>query len=95
MQMAVVAISGYVVAVSPPASKAIASLARLPRTARGAVIFVALVSIGASLFNWAIQPRVQRTARARARSPDRFAHGLSRGGRGGLSRHGRDVGHSG
>ncbi|WP_027214356.1 short-chain fatty acid transporter [Burkholderia sp. WSM2232] len=54
MQMAVVAISGYVVAVSPPASKAIAWLARLPKTARGAVMFIAFVSIGTSLFNWAI-----------------------------------------
>lgn len=54
MQMAVVAISGYVVAVSPPASKFIAWLARLPRGARSAVAFVALVSIAASLFNWAI-----------------------------------------
>ncbi|MEK6346914.1 MAG: TIGR00366 family protein [Burkholderia sp.] len=54
MQMAIVAISGYVVAVSPPASKVIARLAQLPRTARGAVMFVAFVSIGTSLFNWAI-----------------------------------------
>ena len=54
MQMAIVAISGYVVAVSPPASKAIAWLARLPKSARGAVMFVAFVSIGLSLFNWAI-----------------------------------------
>jgi short-chain fatty acids transporter len=54
MQMAVVAISGYVVAVSPPASRVIAWLARLPSGGRGAVAFVALVSILASLFNWAI-----------------------------------------
>ncbi|MDR5760962.1 TIGR00366 family protein [Caballeronia sp. LZ035] len=54
MQMAIVAISGYVVAVSPPASKMIAALARLPKTARGAVMFVAFISIATSLFNWAI-----------------------------------------
>ena len=54
MQMAVVAISGYVVAVSPPASRVIAWLARLPSGGRSAVAFVALVSILASLFNWAI-----------------------------------------
>jgi short-chain fatty acids transporter len=54
MQMAVVAISGYVVAVSPPASKAIAWLARLPSGGRSAIAFVALISIAASLFNWAI-----------------------------------------
>jgi len=54
MQMAVVAIAGYVVAVSPPASMLIARLASLPRTARGAVAFVALISLGTSLVNWAI-----------------------------------------
>lgn len=54
MQMAVVAISGYVVAVSPPASMLIDRLALLPRTARGAVAFVALASLLTSLLNWAI-----------------------------------------
>ncbi|MBD1550863.1 short-chain fatty acid transporter [Pseudomonas typographi] len=54
MQMAFVAISGYVVAVSPPASKLITRLAALPRTARGAVAFIALVSLTTALFNWAI-----------------------------------------
>ncbi|MGR3885523.1 short-chain fatty acid transporter [Pseudomonas sp. 1152_12] len=54
MQMALVAISGYIVAVSPLASRLIDSLARMPRTARGAVVLVACVSLGTSLFNWAI-----------------------------------------
>lgn len=54
MQMAVVAIAGYVVAVSPPASMLIDRLAALPRTPRGAVAFVALISLSTSLFNWAI-----------------------------------------
>ena len=54
MQMAVVAISGYVVAASPPASRLIRWLAALPRSGRGAVAFVALVTITASLFSWAI-----------------------------------------
>lgn len=54
MQMAFVAISGYVVAVSPPASKLITRLAALPRTARGAVVFIALISLVSALFNWAI-----------------------------------------
>lgn len=54
MQMAIVAISGYVVAVSPPASKAIGWLARLPSGARSAIAFVAFISIATSLFNWAI-----------------------------------------
>ncbi|MFF7709231.1 TIGR00366 family protein [Pseudomonas sp. NPDC007930] len=54
LQMAMVAISGYVVAVSPPASRLIARLAALPRSGRGAVTFVALVSLFCSMFNWAI-----------------------------------------
>lgn len=54
VQMAMVAISGYVVAVSPPASRLIAALARLPRGSRAAVTFIALVSLVLSLFNWAI-----------------------------------------
>jgi short-chain fatty acids transporter len=54
MQMCVVAISGYVVAVSPPASRLITRLAAMPGTARGAVTFVAFVSMGCSMFNWAI-----------------------------------------
>lgn len=54
MQMALVAISGYIVAVSPLASRLINSLACMPRTARGAVVLVACVSLGTSLFNWAI-----------------------------------------
>ncbi|OWT67358.1 MULTISPECIES: short-chain fatty acid transporter [unclassified Achromobacter] len=54
MQMAFVAISGYVVAVSPPAAGLIERLARLPKTARGAICFIAFISIATSLFNWAI-----------------------------------------
>lgn len=54
MQMALVAISGYIVAVSPPAAKLIMRLAALPRGAKGAVVLIAAVSLGSSLFNWAI-----------------------------------------
>ncbi|MDN7177292.1 TIGR00366 family protein [Caballeronia sp. SEWSISQ10-4 2] len=54
MQLAVAAITGYVVAESPLASKAITWLARLPTRGNSAIAFVALVSIVASLFNWAI-----------------------------------------
>jgi short-chain fatty acids transporter len=53
MQMAMVVVSGYVVASSPPAKAMIARLARLPRTARGAVAWIAFLTIFASLFNWA------------------------------------------
>lgn len=54
MQMAMVAISGYVLAVSPPAAALIKRLAKLPRTGRLAVAFVALISILTSLISWAI-----------------------------------------
>jgi short-chain fatty acids transporter len=54
MQMAMVAISGYVLAVSPPAAKLIIKLAKLPRSGRSAVAFVALVSILTSFISWAI-----------------------------------------
>ena len=54
MQMAFVAIGGYVVATSAPAARLIRRLARLPSTGRGAVGFVAMVSILASLLNWGL-----------------------------------------
>jgi short-chain fatty acids transporter len=54
MQMAFVAISGYVVASSPPAAKLIRRLAALPASGPGAVAFVAAVSMLASLLNWGI-----------------------------------------
>lgn len=53
MQMAIVSISGYVVASSPPAAKLINWLARIPKTSRGVVAFVAFLTIMASLLNWA------------------------------------------
>ncbi|WP_395665645.1 short-chain fatty acid transporter [Methylocella sp.] len=54
MQMAFVAIGGYVVAVSPPAAKALRRLALAPKTARGAVVFIGLLSILLSLVNWGL-----------------------------------------
>lgn len=54
MQMAIVAISGYVLAVSPPAARLIAWLARWPSNGRSAIAFIALVSIAVSLLNWAV-----------------------------------------
>lgn len=54
MQMAMVVISGYVVASSPPAAKLIDGLARLPRSGRSAVAFVAAVSMLTSLLNWGL-----------------------------------------
>ncbi|NIX77489.1 short-chain fatty acid transporter [Microvirga terricola] len=54
MQMVFVAVGGYVVASSPPAQRLIRRLARIPATGRGAVGFVAGVSMIASLFNWGL-----------------------------------------
>src|SRR5262245_48243424 len=54
MQMAFVAIGGYVVATSAPAARLIHRLARLPSSGRGAVGLVATVSILASLLNWGV-----------------------------------------
>ena len=52
MQMAMVVISGYVVASSPPAAKLIDGLAGMPRSGRAAVAFVAAISMLTSLLNW-------------------------------------------
>ncbi|MGQ9372184.1 short-chain fatty acid transporter [Azospirillum sp. ST 5-10] len=54
MQMAMVAISGYVVATSPPCTRLIRWIASFPQTGRGAVAFVAFASMAASYFNWAL-----------------------------------------
>src|SRR5215470_17094272 len=54
MQMAFVAIGGYVVATSAPAQRLIGWLADLPKTGTGAVGLVATVSILASLLNWGL-----------------------------------------
>jgi short-chain fatty acids transporter len=54
MQMAFVAIGGYVVATSAPAQRLICWLADLPKTGTGAVGLVATVSILASLLNWGL-----------------------------------------
>ena len=54
MQMAFVAIGGYVVATSPPASRLIHRLAKVPRGGVSAVGMVAVVSMLASLLNWGL-----------------------------------------
>jgi short-chain fatty acids transporter len=53
MQMAIVVISGYVVASSPPARKLIEWLAKIPKTERSAIAYIAFFTILASLLNWA------------------------------------------
>jgi short-chain fatty acids transporter len=52
MQMCFIIIGGYVVASSPPVARIIEMLAQLPRSGRGAVAFVALVSTLVSLLHW-------------------------------------------
>src|SRR6478672_5689272 len=54
MQMAFVAIGGYVVATSAPAARLIGRLAALPKTGVAAVGLVATVSLLASLLNWGL-----------------------------------------
>ncbi|HKU16812.1 MAG TPA: TIGR00366 family protein [Steroidobacteraceae bacterium] len=54
MQMSFIIIGGYVVASSPPAARLIERLAALPKTARGAVCWIALVSMLVSLIHWGL-----------------------------------------
>ncbi len=54
MQMALVAVGGYVVAVSPPVARLMRRAASVPRTGRSAVVFVGVVSILLSLVNWGV-----------------------------------------
>ncbi|MBF6025027.1 short-chain fatty acid transporter [Lysobacter niastensis] len=52
MQMVFVVIGGYVVATAPVVARLIEALARVPRSGRGAICFVALVSMLSSLLSW-------------------------------------------
>jgi short-chain fatty acids transporter len=52
MQMVFVVVGGYVVATSPPIARIVDGLARVPRSGRNAIAYVALVSMLASLLNW-------------------------------------------
>lgn len=54
MQMALVAVGGYVIASSPPAARLIARLAAVPNSARQAIAYVAAISMVLSLLNWGI-----------------------------------------
>jgi short-chain fatty acids transporter len=54
MQMALVAIGGYVVAMSPPVAAVLRRLAAVPSSARSAVVFVGVLSILLSLLNWGL-----------------------------------------
>lgn len=52
MQMALVIVTGYVVATARPVRRAIDALAHIPRSARGAVAFVAAFAMASSWINW-------------------------------------------
>ena len=54
MQMVFVVILGHVVARAPPTVRLISAMARVPRTGRGAIVYVAVVSMMASLLSWAL-----------------------------------------
>ncbi len=52
LQMAMVVITGYVLATAPAVYRIIARLAAVPKTAQGAVAFVAFLSMASSWVNW-------------------------------------------
>ncbi|WP_072801716.1 short-chain fatty acid transporter [Rhodococcoides yunnanense] len=54
LQMAMVVLTGYVVATSPPVAKLITALAAVPRSAASAVSFVAFLSMSVSFVNWGL-----------------------------------------
>lgn len=54
MRMAIVMFAGYMLAVAPSVSRALAALARLPRTPRQAVFFMAMASMVLALVNWGL-----------------------------------------
>jgi short-chain fatty acids transporter len=54
MQKVFVVISGHVVARARPTAWLIRAMARVPRTGRGAIVYVALASLVASLLSWAL-----------------------------------------
>lgn len=52
LQMAMIIVGGYVLASSPPVFRVITRLAARPRSAKGAVLLVAVVAMSTSLLNW-------------------------------------------
>lgn len=54
MQMSFIIIGGYIVASSPPAARMIDKLAAFPRSGRGAVCWVAAISMMFSLLHWGL-----------------------------------------
>jgi short-chain fatty acids transporter len=54
LQQAMIAVTGYIIAKSPPAGRLIARLANLPPSGRSAVAFIAVLTMSMSLVNWAV-----------------------------------------
>jgi len=54
LQMAMVVMTGYVVATSPPVAKVIDRLAEVPKNATSAVTFVAILAMAVSFLNWGL-----------------------------------------
>jgi len=54
MQQAMVVVSGFVIATSPPAARLIERIAAFPRSGRAAVAFIAGLTMLVSLISWAI-----------------------------------------
>lgn len=54
MQQVMVVVSGYIIASSPPAARLIDWIASRPRGGRGAIAFIAIVTMALSLINWAL-----------------------------------------
>src|ERR1700681_3880612 len=52
LQMALIIITGHVLATSPPIGRVIRTIASWPRTPRGAVALVTFFTLAASWFNW-------------------------------------------
>ena len=52
MQMALIIIGGYVVASSPPVYRVVEWLASVPKTPRGAITYVAMLSMASSMIHW-------------------------------------------
>jgi len=54
MQMAIIIVGGFVVATSPPLARLTARLASIPKSARGAVAFVAMFGMLSALISWGL-----------------------------------------
>jgi short-chain fatty acids transporter len=81
MQVALIIVTGYAVALSPPVHAVIRRMAAVPTSARGAVAFVALFSMLASLLSWSFSlifsGLLAREVAARVRGADYRALGAA------------------